>query len=115
MATATAQLNQLWLEFVGEDKDLDCELEDGSTPEEWIAQGFSPVGFQEWLKAGVFNPERVKELEAAGFEASEVSRRVTAEEEIENGFSYSGYSIAYMFCNGDLSIENVRKLVGNDA
>ena len=109
----TKELEKRWQEFSVDG--LDVQLEDGTSPRAWIEQGFGPRAFQRWFQAGGFDPERISELVEEGFDSEDVSDLVDAADEEDLNLSYSGYSIAYMYCNGDLTIEQVRRLVGNAA
>lgn len=102
-------VKELWSKHFS---DLSEEMEDGTTPQQWIDQGFAPESYYEWSRVGGFNPEKCKEL-SKEFEPYILSHRISTLEEFDEDFSYSGYTIAYMYCNGDLSIEDVRGLVGN--
>lgn len=88
-----------------------AEYEDGSTRQDWLKAGFTPDTARAWRSVGAFNPDKAMELEQAGVSPGEVSQRVTIEQEQEFELSYSGYSVAYMFCNGDLDIEIVKQLI----
>ncbi len=100
-----------WID--GEDRgDLDRPREDGTTPRQWIAQGLPKGEAIEWMNAGCFDPESVPRLAILGFAPEDVALRIDEEMERKFGLSYAGYSIGYMFCNGDLdSAEQLRKLV----
>lgn len=107
-------LLEQWQEFLSlNELHIDQELEDGTTASMWLDNELSPKDFRYWFRAGGFDPERVKELENALISPEDVSRRLTEEEETEYGPPYNGYSIAYMFCNGDLSLAEVKRLVNS--
>ena len=98
--------------WIDDGSDLDSELEDGTTPRQWIAQGFPKDEAIEWMSAGCFDPESVSRLVVLGFSAEDVAPQVDEEIERKFGLGYAGYSIGYMFCNGDLdSAEQLRDLV----
>lgn len=99
-----------WLNHV---ENLQSELEDGTTPQSWIDQGFDFEEAWQWRQAGAFNPERTKELADAGYDPDDVSRTVLAQEEVDLKIVYSGYSIAYMFCNCDIGLEDVARMVNS--
>ena len=103
----TEELKQKWLSLLGS---LHVELQDGTTPAQWIEQGYNPTEHRAWFKAGGFDPSRVKELESEGFTPGDVARRVN-DNELDDEKIESGLSIAYMYCNGDLSIEDVHRLI----
>jgi len=79
--------------------------------EQWVVHGFSSDRTLEWRKAGAFDPKKTKEMEEAGIEPSDVIRFVTSPHSV---VSYTGHSIAYLYCNNDLSIEDVQKLINKE-
>lgn len=90
-------IQQSWLDKVGS---LRSSLEDGTRPYHWINYGFSFDTALEWRNIGAFNPERTKHLVDAGFSPDEL------------GKDFEDCSIAYAYCNHDLSLEDVRLLAG---
>lgn len=101
-----------WQEFLGATSPEEFQFEDGSTPKMWIEEGFTnPQDARAWMEVGGFDPERVKELEAAGITPDQVKRRVTEQEELDMNLSYSRRSIAYMFCNNDLDMDQLKQLI----
>jgi len=86
---------------------------DGETTEvaarRWLAAGFDDAGeVADWLAARCFRPEVAARLEAAG---------VTPEQaELMTAAGRRDYedTIAYKLSRGDLTIEEVRRIVTND-
>lgn len=110
----TVGLTEEWQQFLADsDSDIEAELEDGTKPQHWIEQGFNPVEAHAWQNVDAFDPIRVRELTKLGFSHDQVGRRLTEQENQEYGFR-SGHTIAYLWCNDNLSVEHLRKLVTNN-
>jgi hypothetical protein len=109
----TTTLRQEWVDQFGFDLDLDPKafdglLGDGNMPSanEFIAAGVSPAEYLDvYYPAGGFDIDRMKELLAEGFVASELKA--------QTDLGHGGYnaSIGYKYCNGDLSLEQVKEIV----
>lgn len=98
--------------WIDQGSELDSELEDGTTPRQWIDLGFPRDEAMEWIRAGCFDPKKVCRLIVLGLSPGDVARRTDEKMERRFGLGYSGYSLGYMFCNGDLdSPEQLRILV----
>jgi len=108
-------LKALWLNFVeGFQGNLESELENASKPSAWLAEGFTPEQYKIWAAIGAFDPAGAKALDEAGFDMDVLARKVSFEEAAAHSLSYSGLSIAYMFCNGDLTLEGIKQLTANN-
>ena len=75
----------------------------------WLAHGFADEEeIAEWLAARCFRPERAHELERAGLTPSQAAARTSA------GRGDYEDTIAYKFAQGDLSLEEARRIVTSD-
>ncbi len=75
---------------------------------DWVKAGFSPEQYQEWAKVGCFDAAKTRELVAHGFQPEDVIENY----DFGDGIIYN-LSIGYAYCNGDLNIEDVVKLVNS--
>lgn len=76
------------------------------TPEEYIAAGIDPDRYLNWYRVGGFEIDRMLELEDAGIDI-----KLTGESTSEGRGGYNN-TIAYKYCNGDLSLDAVKKILG---
>lgn len=87
------------------------QYEDGSTPRQWQDQEFTPDEATAWRLAGAFDAEKARELADADFDPDELSAVVTEADKEKFNIGYSGYSIAYVYCNGDLTLEQLKQII----
>jgi hypothetical protein len=88
--------------------DLDLSVDGGSmqTANAYIAAGIDPDTYLKWYDVGGFDIDRMQELEDAG-----IDLKLTAELTSEGSSGYNN-TIAYKYCNGDLSLDRVRAILG---
>ena len=105
---------------------LDTQFEDGTTPEEWLEAGFGPVSAIYWMQLGAFGFTQIWELEkvheASKFDfltaiakrccEAQIARPLNEEEIqlLQVSEELTCYTIPYLYCNGDLSMEQVKQL-----
>jgi hypothetical protein len=88
--------------------DLDRSVDGGSmqTATEYIAAGIDPDTYLDWYNVGGFDISGMQELEDAG-----IDLKLTGELTSEGRGGYNN-TIAYKYCNGDLSLDAVRAILG---
>jgi hypothetical protein len=75
----------------------------------WLAHGFTDEEeIADWLAARCFRPERAHELERAGLTPAQARLRTSA------GRGDYEDTLAYKFAEGDLSLEEARRIVTSD-
>ncbi|MDT7602212.1 MAG: hypothetical protein QOF61_209 [Acidobacteriota bacterium] len=75
----------------------------------WLAHGFTDTDeIAEWLAARCFQPDRAHELERAGLTPEQAARRTSA------GSGDYEDTIAYKIAQGDLSLEEARRIITSD-
>jgi len=75
-------------------------------------EGIYPCARESCLAAGAFNPQSCYVLFAAEIDLDKVSRQPTDFEIEKYNLPYSGYSLAYMHSNGDLSLDDLQEMIG---
>jgi hypothetical protein len=109
--TPEQKLLAKWVsEYEDNEDGLEFEYEDGSTPSDWIAQGFLPNEVTEWRMAGVFDAESASRAIILGLSADEMAYQPTEDDIEELGLPYLSSSFGYMFANGGLSEEQFNAL-----
>jgi len=114
MATViTQEIKQAWTAWLqNADVQIDSELSCGLTAQDWLDEGLYPSERENCLAAGAFNPESCSELLIAEIDLDEASRQPTDAEIEKYDLPYSGYSLAYMHSNGDLSLDDFQEMIG---
>ncbi|MDT7542277.1 MAG: hypothetical protein QOE33_2181 [Acidobacteriota bacterium] len=75
----------------------------------WLAHGFTDAEeIEDWLDARCFRPERAHELDRAGLTPEQSSSRTNA------GRGDYEDTIAYKYAQGDLTLEEARRIVTSD-
>jgi len=75
----------------------------------WLSHGFADVeDVEDWLDARCFDPARAHELERAGLTPQQAGARTTA------GRGNYEDTIAFKISQGDLSIEEARRIITSD-
>ncbi len=75
----------------------------------WLSHGFAdPEEIDEWLAARCFRPERAHELERAGLTPEQARLRTAA------GRGDYEDTVGYKYAQGDLSLEEARRIVTSD-
>jgi hypothetical protein len=75
----------------------------------WLSHGFADAEeIDEWLAARCFRPERAHELERAGLTPEQASLRTSA------GRGDYEDTVGYKYAQGDLSLEEARRIVTSD-
>jgi hypothetical protein len=75
----------------------------------WLARGFTDAEeIDDWLAARCFRPERAHELDRAGLTPEQTRLRTSA------GRGDYEDTVAYKFAEGDLSLEEARRIVTSD-
>lgn len=100
-------LKQLWIDRLGEEN-LDFPLGDGVFPSasEYIQAGVFPEEYDRWYQVGAWDIKSMIELEE--HETIDVDQLGQFTDEGSGGYSHT---IAYKYCNGDLSIEQVLRIL----
>jgi hypothetical protein len=76
---------------------------------EWLAAGFADVDeIEDWLRARCFGARHAQALEQAGLTPEQAALRTTA------GRGNYEDTIAYKFAQGDLTIEEARRVATSD-
>ena len=76
---------------------------------EWVAAGFDdPEEVDDWLRARCFRAEHARALERAGFTPAQAARLTTA------GRGTYEDTIAYKLAQGDLTIDEARRIVTSE-
>jgi hypothetical protein len=79
-----------------------------SVAEEWEDYDFSPAGADVWLSAGCFRAADARALADAGIAPEDTEKDYDSE-------SNPGISIGYAVANGDLTVEEAKKMIGEVA
>jgi hypothetical protein len=75
----------------------------------WLSHGFTDAEeIADWLAARCFQPDRAHELERAGLTPEQAARRTNA------GRGDYEDTLAFKFAQGDLSLEEARRIVTSD-
>jgi hypothetical protein len=75
----------------------------------WLAHGFTDAEeIEDWLDARCFRPERAHELDRAGLTPEQTRLRTNA------GRGDYEDTVAYKYAQGDLSLEEARRIVTSD-
>lgn len=87
---------------------MDLLLGDGMFPSarEYLKHGISPKEYLIWYAVGGWDIEKMRELVAAGLD--DYDKLICQTEE---GFANYRATIAYKYCNGDLTIDDVKRLI----
>ncbi len=118
MNTTTAvTISEQWDKYCNENvMDRNALFEDGTTPLDWEKNGFSPTDCQFWMSLGAFDMDRIREIESIHEESdfdflTAIALPIT-DEDIEQTWglshSYKGYTLAYLYCNGAISKEELK-------
>lgn len=89
------------------------EALDGTTSDTaawaWVAAGFDdPEDVSDWLRARCFSATAAQTLDAAGITPEQAVLRTT------EGVKDYEETLAYKFVHGDLSVQEVRRIVTNE-
>jgi len=113
MAVLTQEIKQAWVSWLQEaNAAMGSELSCGLTAQDWLNEGLSPSERISCLAVGAFSPECCVELLASGVDLGEIGRWPTDNEVEKYNIPHSGYSLAYMYCNGDLSLSDLQEMIG---
>ena len=111
----TKTIKDQWIEWLNEDtkEALNKNLGEGKFPaaQEYIDAGVDPQTYKYWYNLQGWDIDQMLKLGQAIADLDPTGRRLTQEDMDRLKLPYSGYTIAYMFCNGDLSLEQVKELI----
>ena len=103
---------QLWTDWAEEnDCTLVDSLEGGDTAENYIENGISPEVAKAWAAVGGFDADGVADLIEEGYFPDDLSEQSGEEEGLG---CYVG-TYAYKYCNGDLTLSQLDRLMGKVA
>lgn len=99
-----------WVEVAGGENRMDLLLGDGIFPSarEYFEAGVSVKEYRMWYSVGGWDIASMRELENM-----ELADYDNLGEQTEEGVGAYRASIAYKYCNGDIDIEDVRRLIAD--
>lgn len=100
-------LLQRWIDMVGGKERLDHPLGDGIFPSarEYFEAGITPEEYRVWYRVRGWDIQSMLELVDAGISLDALGERTT------KGLGAYKDTIAYKFCNGDLTFDQVLVLI----